>query len=285
MMRPCLSFLLLAVAHCQLQVIGASFGRTGTTTTKSALETLGFGVTHHMRETMSWETGLWGVEVWRETERAKPLSPERIQILREFFHDNPRFHSLLDWPGSGYYRELCEVYPDAKVLLTVRDSAEAWWDSYATTVGRMVHASFWWGVWPDPGMYLLFRLNPLWWKSSALFVEVIGSVLPSGIWNKTEGMHVYTTHHNQVKEYFKDKPEKLLVFNTKQGWEPLCRFLNVSIPQTPFPAAVNDKATMQKGIIFFNCLGFLHLFILLGVVWCCYRRRKRSTQPKKTHNA
>ena len=73
-------------------------------------------------------------------------------------------------------------------------------------------------------------------------------------------------------EYVKSSvpPEKLLIFNVKQGWEPLCKFLNVKVPETPMPR-VNDTAEFHKR---FQRIGFvLSLIICLWyglLVYCIY---------------
>src|SRR5580698_6004435 len=103
-----------------MKLIGAGMPRTGTLTQKMALEMLGLGPTYHMVDVLAdldqaalWEQALAGEAPW-----------ERIFA---------GFNSTVDWPGGYFYRELMDVYPDAKVLLSVRDPI-AWERSMRQTV-------------------------------------------------------------------------------------------------------------------------------------------------------
>jgi hypothetical protein len=102
-----------------LEVIGAGYGRTGTLSLKSALETLGFGSCYHAVEFMS--------------------HPEHQARWQEAFQGNPNweevfsgYRSTVDFPGTNFWRELVDAYPQAKVILTVRDPDE-WYASMRET--------------------------------------------------------------------------------------------------------------------------------------------------------
>ena len=100
--------------------------RTATTTQTIALEQLGFGRCYHMRDLLAdLESGM---PLW---ERAAEGSPDWEQIFGDA-------NSTVDWPSARYYRELMDYYPDAKVLLSVRDS-DAWVRSMRETVWGMFH--------------------------------------------------------------------------------------------------------------------------------------------------
>jgi hypothetical protein len=100
-----------------LVLIGAGFARTGTTSTMVALEQLGFGEVHHMKQVVQrWEFGLWGDIAHAET------TEERRALLRKAMAG---YRSSIDFPSSRWYKDLMALYPDAKVLLTTR-SAESW---------------------------------------------------------------------------------------------------------------------------------------------------------------
>ena len=104
-----------------LSVIGAGFGRTGTESMKTALEILGFGPCHHMKELNANPTQR---TLWRGIARGN--TPDWEQAFAGY-------RSCTDWPSAFYWRELSAAYPDAKILLTLRD-AESWYASVQNTI-------------------------------------------------------------------------------------------------------------------------------------------------------
>lgn len=104
-----------------LEVIGAGFGRTGTMSLKVALEELGFGPCYHMTEVFEHPEH---VGFWEAAARGEPVDWE------ELFHG---YRASVDWPGAAFYREQMERYPDAKIILTVRDP-ERWYESARGTI-------------------------------------------------------------------------------------------------------------------------------------------------------
>jgi hypothetical protein len=210
-----------------MKVIGAGFGRTGTTSLKVALADLGLGPCYHMKELIAnpqhahfWTAALDGAQVdWKA-----------------FFAD---YQSTVDWPGCHFYRQLMAEYPDAKVLLSVRDP-EAWYESCRNTIFKITQ------VFP---VALARKLMP--WLPFA----APGRIASRMIWQQTfdnrfadkaYALEVFHRHIEEVKQYV--KPERLLVFDVKEGWEPLCRFLEVPVPKDkPFPR-LNDTQEFQQNI-------------------------------------
>jgi hypothetical protein len=111
-----------------LEVIGAGFGRTGTMSLKVALETLGFGPCYHMTEVFTHPEH---VELWRAATQGKPVAWEQI-------FDG--YRATVDWPGCTFYAQLMQRYPDAKVILTVRDP-QKWYESVYNTIYRITGAA------------------------------------------------------------------------------------------------------------------------------------------------
>ena len=116
-----------------LRIIGAGFGRTGTSSMKIALEHLGFGPCHHMFEVRDNPQLL---PHWEKVADGQP------QDWDEAFAG---YRSQIDWPGARVWRELAGHYPDAKVILTVRDPDE-WYDSMSATVIPFIEGR---GTYPD----------------------------------------------------------------------------------------------------------------------------------------
>jgi hypothetical protein len=182
-------------------VIGAGFGRTGTLSMKGALEILGFGPCHHMMTVIADPEQK---SIWRAA-AAKGGPPDWDEAYAGF-------RSAVDWPTAYYWRQLSEYFPDAKMLLTIR-SPESWYGSMAKTVAN--------GMGPDN-------------DPASLGVKLIGEGTFGGRFeDRAHAVAVYEKHNAKVRAAF--SPERLLVFTTGDGWEPLCRFLGVPEPDVPFP--------------------------------------------------
>jgi len=223
-----------------LKVIGAGFGRTGTNSLKEALEQLGFGKCHHMVEVLPSEIQ---VRLWHEVAEKRSLQWDAI-------FDG--FQSSCDFPSSAYYKELAAHYPDAKVVLTVR-SPESWYDSAAQTIYEITYAI--------PGW--LIRLVP----HVRRLREMIETIIWQGVFDgkfedRDYAISVFEQHIENVKAII--PADRLLVMHIKEGWEPLCHFLNVPVPDTPFPR-VNDTAEFRKRIQVIRLFGFLP-WVLGGVI-------------------
>lgn len=185
-----------------LKVIGSGLGRTGTLSTKLALEQLGFGPCHHM------------VEVF--------LHPESVPLWIAAGGGKPDwdaifdgYASMVDHPGSLYWRELMDHYPDAKVLHTVRD-ADKWFDSTQATIFSPT----------SPGMQA--KAGPM----KTFFDAVLGRY--GGDLHDRAFMTDFFRRHTEAVVAGVPK-DRLLVLNVAEGWGPLCAFLGVPVPDTPYP--------------------------------------------------
>ena len=204
-----------------LAVIGAGLPRTGTLSMKAALEQLGFGRCYHMEEIM--------------------LAPGRSEAWRRYFDGGPAkwdevfdgFGATVDAPGCIVWRELAERYPDAKVVLTVRDR-EAWRQSMLNTVLSEQHQMAIAGS-PVAGMFQVMAPR---------FMAIAGApppdaALPPGPPSPDLLYALYDAQRTAVIEAL--PPERLLEFDVREGWGPLCRFLGLEAPSTAFPR-VNEAA-------------------------------------------
>lgn len=99
-----------------MKIIGAGWGHTGTTSAAAALYLLGYGPCLQM-QTMWQQPQL--AEVWAGHYRGQPA--DWRQVLKDF-------GATVDWPGVCEWREFARLWPDAKVLLTLRD-AESWYQT------------------------------------------------------------------------------------------------------------------------------------------------------------
>ncbi|MFB4274252.1 MULTISPECIES: sulfotransferase family protein [unclassified Nonomuraea] len=215
-----------------LTVIGAGFPRTGTSSMKAALERLGFGPCHHMFDIMTQQD---------RVDRWLPLA-EGAEVDWEHVFDG--FRSTQDWPAAHFWREQARAYPEAKVVLTVRDP-HAWYVSMQMLIangpGRQLPDDL-----PEAaaGFFRgMMRLQPV-------LDHITGSVFGAGrsfrdgLPDEESAVAAFERHVATVKESLPE--ERLLVFDVREGWEPLCRFLGVDVPEgEPFPH-LNDAKSMQR---------------------------------------
>ena len=191
-----------------LRVIGAGFGRTGTLSMKGALEHLGLGPCYHMLEVMNRPKN---ADAWYNA--AQSGKADWDQILSGY-------HSTVDWPACHYWQPLAAHFPDAKVILTVRDE-EAWWQSMSKTILRNFQDG---DEVVDPARISMRRMT------RDLIVErVFGGILD-------DRDHVLTAYRRNIEAVRAGLPkERLLVFDVAEGWAPLCAFLDLPVPAAPFP--------------------------------------------------
>jgi hypothetical protein len=129
------------------------------------------------------------------------------------------YRSSCDWPSCYFYKELAERYPQAKVILTLRDP-EAWFKSVSNTIIGSFKGPM---ILPDGR-----RVGP-----PGDFVPLLGQKTFGGHFDEAHMIDVFNRHNEEVRRTI--PKERLLVFDAKQGWEPLCEFLGVPAPATPFP--------------------------------------------------
>jgi hypothetical protein len=201
-----------------LKVIGAGFGRTGTLSMKAALERLGFGPCYHMVEFIQHPDHgpLW----------IAALRGEKIEWDRVF----AAYESATDWPACNFWRELADRYPEAKVVLTVRDP-ERWWKSVDSTIFAAYRSD------ELPGSdAVAAQMRPM----AELLME---TTFDGRVSDKEHVLLRYDEHNERVRAGV--APERLLVFDVAQGWGPLCDFLGVEAPDEPFPH-LNEGANFQQ---------------------------------------
>jgi hypothetical protein len=196
-----------------LDIIGAGFGRTGTLSLKTALEQLGFGPCYHMIE--CFPRGDTHFPLWEAARRGEPVWDELFD----------GFRSTVDFPAATSWRELAEYYPQAKVILSVRDP-ERWFESTQDTIFGP--------EWME------------WLKGSAgagFIKATINDYFDGRMHDKDHLVARFNEHVAAVKAAL--SPERLLVFEAKDGWQPLCEFLGVPVPEGDYPHVNDTEATKQ----------------------------------------
>lgn len=205
-----------------LKIIGAGWGRTGTTSTLVALNQLGFGPCYTYFTIMSEKPEHFAR--WQEAYAGEPMDwPDLFT----------GYNAVVDWPTCDFYPELLKLWPEAKVILNVRES-EGWYTSMVNTIWEtyehMRHA----GATPET--------NPLYRLGQTMLWQ---GAFHGRFEDKAYTIDLFEQNTARVKASL--PPEKLLVFDVKEGWEPLCRFLEVPVPATPFPR-VNDTAQFRERV-------------------------------------
>jgi hypothetical protein len=215
-----------------MQLIGAGLPRTATLSQKIALETLGLSPCYHMVNVLG---DLSVVPLWRE------MFEGGGDIERIF----AGFEATVDWPGSFFTLDLAEHYPDAKVLLSVRDG-EAWEASIRSTIWgilygeTLIHDLSAARSRVDADWASYIDLMDQMWRKSGL-IPLDSDILAPGV--------MATAMERYNREIIASVPaERLLVWSVSDGWEPLCRFLELPVPETPFPR-VNDSKMFADRII------------------------------------
>ena len=220
-----------------LKVLGAGFGRTGTLSLKYALEELGFGPCHHMMEVMrDPKQNEWFYRI---------SQGDRVE-WGEVFAD---YSSAVDWPSASYYAELIEVFPDAKVILSVRDP-DSWYKSVKDTIFNVVPNIPHW-------VQAIFPRSK---KIAILIEEIVWQGVFNGRFNDRQyAIDVYEKNTEAVMASVPS--DRLLIHSAKEGWEPICKFLEVPVPETEYPW-VNDSKSQRRRIMLLKTLNWLPLFFL-----------------------
>ena len=192
-----------------LRVIGAGLGRTGTSSLKLALEFIGFGPCYHMTELLGHPDHF---QLWNDAAEGRP----------DWAGIFAGYGATADYPGCAFWRELAAAYPEAKIVLTLRDPEE-WFESTQATVFSPSRPS------PPPN-------SPF--ASPFRIIHTIHRDLHDRV-----SMLADFTRHNDavIAEAPKDR---LLIYEVSDGWAPLCDFLGVPVPDAPFPHT-NTRAEMQ----------------------------------------
>ena len=215
-----------------MKVIGVGFGRTGTRALKLALEQLGYGPCYHMSEVIAEPSR---IRQWLEIGEGATPSWERVFA---------GFEATMDWPAAAYWQDLAEHYPDAKVILSVRD-LERWYDSVSATI----FASALRERRPLPAHRRLIRwLVTKRAPDFALYprmarATIVDRVFGGRIEDRAHVLKVFEQHIANVKASISS--ERLLVCDVREGWTPICSFLGCPVPERPFPN-INERVAFRR---------------------------------------
>jgi len=227
-----------------MEIICAGFPKTSSKSCSSCLRTLGFKVADYI-ETTEFLSSIW-VEYFEGKCSIRKVIAE--------YHKNG-FQANQDIPGNVYWEELFHASPNAKVILTVRDSTEVWSHSLTKFMEQETSRH------GNPGFWLFNRFMSLGWTSPNMknmvtitefimknhffrncFVKSFPADWRILTWQRQNELIMpywqamednYEAQIRRVKEIVPE--DRLLIWNIKDGWEPLCKFLGKPIPNTPIP--------------------------------------------------
>lgn len=195
-----------------MRVIGPGLGRTGTASLKVALERLGVGRCYHMGEVM---TSPGASDLWVDAADGRP-DWERI-------FDG--YGAAADYPACAFWRELADYYPDARIVLSVRDPGD-WFESTRETIFSTETSE-------------LIQSTPY----KEFFEKTVWKDFGDRIHDREFMVDYFARHRSAVKDAFPE--QRMLVYEVKQGWGPLCQFLELPVPDEPFPH-VNSRAEFAQ---------------------------------------
>ncbi len=202
-----------------LKVVGTGFGRTGTNSLKLALEQLGFGPCHHMFEVRDHPEQL---PFWQAAARGE------IPDWDEVFAD---YAACVDWPGARFWREISAHYPEAKVLHSVRPE-----DSWIKSVHATIYPAMRDRAELEPGAHR-DRLD-------MAYEIIVAQTFGDRMDDRDHALAVFRAHSEDVRRSIPS--DRLLVYDVAEGWQPLCEFLGVAVPDSPFPRMNTTAAFHQR---------------------------------------
>ncbi|HYC01243.1 MAG TPA: sulfotransferase [Candidatus Limnocylindrales bacterium] len=188
-----------------LRVVGAGLGRTGTMSLKLALEQLLGGPCYHMAEVIEHPEH---IPVWHQAALGK------LPDWRRLFEG---YRAAVDWPVAAFWEPIAAAFPDAIIVHSNRDP-ESWWESASSTIFPTAAAAQ--GPWRE------------------MLDAMFGRHFTTDLGNREECISAYKRHNAHVLATA--DPKRLVEWTAKQGWAPLCRALNLPVPDAEFPR-VNTK--------------------------------------------
>ena len=205
-----------------MRVICAGFGRTGTSSLKGALELLLGGPCFHFEELFKHTHHR---RAWADLARGGP-EPEWPRLYEGY-------QAAVDFPTCTFWEELAEAFPDALIVLSVREP-ESWVRS-------------WMGLWGYLKFFRLLRFLPFVSDVVAVLDRLIAERTFGGRLDRDSLVASFEAHNARVQATI--PPERLLVYRVQDGWEPLCNALGVPVPEVPFPRHNPGNAPMIRRMI------------------------------------
>ncbi|PKY02384.1 hypothetical protein P168DRAFT_329309 [Aspergillus campestris IBT 28561] len=207
-----------------MQVLAVGPSRSGTGSLRAALLQLGYDHCYHGLDIVDHPEDDLG---WHRLR----LKRERGGSLTAADFDAVIGHcaGITDHVAAAFAPELIAAYPDAKVILNIRQDVDAWHQSVMEILDPLHQSwTFWFRSW--------FCAELFWMQQG--FIRGNWNIFYRGSFEKNS-RSALDEHRRRVRRLV--HPDRLLEWDIHDGWEPLCRFLGKPVPQTPFP-------TLNKGL-------------------------------------
>ena len=229
-----------------MKIICAGWGRTGTRSIKYALERLLGQPSYHMQNILlnKKDAQIWHNSIFKHNEK---FDWEKIY---------KGYGACLDFPSCNYYRELMEAYPDAKVILNLRDS-ESWIKSWNVLNNQILKSFTFRFLAKIPGTSFKLQKD----IHNKMILGNDGAF--QGAKTDIERMKKFDEWNKSVIENV--PPDRLLVYQVKDGWEPLCTFLNMPVPDAPFPYK-NKTKNMGHMSRFINSMFVILIIAIISII-------------------
>ena len=232
-----------------MKVICAGLAKTGTTSLAHALQILGYNV-YDFQEHFDFHLQEW----------LNSFETDRHPNFKEIYEG---VDAITDVPPAFWFEEISAAFPEAKVILTVRDSEDAWLKSWKEHLQLMPQLPFHVQI-----LFIIISIMP-WWRKRKRFFDTLHLAIYGSFNPEATALYrvKYRQHNERVQAVI--PAEKLLVFNVKQGWKPLCEFLGCDAPSVPFPranVAHSDTKSKISGLGRTEAFVFLFVAVLLAAV-------------------
>ncbi len=200
-----------------LKIVGAGFGRTSTLSLKFALEKLGFDPCYHM------------MEISKNREFVKFWAAAAQGNLPNWDEVFDGYQATVDWPSTSYWKEISDYYPESKVILSVREP-EGWYKSVMNTIY-------------GPDNRKTFESLPADHPRRLMVDRIFQTTFDGKLLDKDHAISVFNQHTETVKATV--PAERLLVYEVGSGWEPICSFLDLPVPEEDYPKS-NSTEDFKK---------------------------------------
>nr|6B50_A Chain A, Sulfotransferase oxamniquine resistance protein [Schistosoma mansoni] len=228
-----------------IQVISAGLPRTGTKSLKNALEIIYHKPCYHMFEIIfnkqsdiiKWQNLIHDSHM---ITTPPPLTTKTIAIYDKLKELLDGYIATTDLPTCGFYKDLMNIYPNAKVLLTIRDKYD-WLHSLRKVV--LPKSNDPWKLKIEEGDKVL-GLNSDFYKLSEDSLKFAFQKDDLNFDDDQVLLECYDEYNRLVQETVPS--DRLLVLRLGDGWEPLCKFLNVEIPNGIDYPCVNSHHQMTQ---------------------------------------
>jgi hypothetical protein len=194
----------------KLRVVGAGLGRTGTMSLKVALERLLGVPCYHMIEVFAHPEH---IPAWHAA--ARDIMPDWRTLLAGY-------GAAVDWPAASFWPELSTAFPDAIVLLSVRDP-QSWWQSASETIFPTLRTA-----------------AGIEWR--AMVEDLFAARFTTALDDPAAAIAAFERHNARVRDTV--PAHRLVEWQAGDGWAPLCAALGMPIPEEPFPRT-NTRADWQ----------------------------------------